>query len=111
MVNQYPNFERWSLGSLSTQQPNDCEFSGLQCIRKFSYTRHCRPGRYLALDCEMVGVGIEGAESSLARVSLVNYYGALQLDEFVRQRERVVDYRTQWSGIRETDLIKGTSVM
>jgi RNA exonuclease 4 len=57
----------------------------------------------------MVGVGIEGVESSLARVSLVNYYGAVQLDEFVRQRERVVDYRTQWSGIRETDMIKGVS--
>ena len=55
----------------------------------------------------MVGVGIKGAESSLARVSLVNYYGAVQLDEFVRQRERVVDYRTQWSGVRETDMIKG----
>ena len=57
----------------------------------------------------MVGVGIEGAESSLARVSLVNYHGAIQLDEFVRQRERVVDYRTQWSGVRETDMIKGVS--
>lgn len=56
----------------------------------------------------MVGVGIDGAESSLARVSLVNYYGAIQLDEFVRQRERVVDYRTQFSGVRESDMIKGT---
>jgi RNA exonuclease 4 len=66
-----------------------------------------RPGKYLALDCEMVGVGIDGLESSLARVSLVNYYGAVQLDEFVRQRERVVDYRTQFSGVRETDMING----
>ena len=57
----------------------------------------------------MVGVGIEGGESSLARVSLVNYHGAIQLDEFVRQRERVVDYRTKWSGVRETDMIKGVS--
>jgi len=74
---------------------------------KLEYTPVQRlPGKYLSLDCEMVGVGIEGVESSLARVSLVNYYGALQLDEFVRQRERVVDYRTQWSGIRETDMIK-----
>jgi len=70
------------------------------------YTDHQRqPGKYLALDCEMVGVGIDGKESSLARVSLVNYYGAVQLDEFVRQRERVVDYRTEWSGVRETDMI------
>ncbi|KAG6888219.1 hypothetical protein C0995_009755 [Termitomyces sp. Mi166 len=67
------------------------------------------PGKYLALDCEMVGVGIDGTESSLARVSLVNFYGAVQLDEFVRQRERVVDYRTQYSGIRETDMIKAKS--
>jgi len=52
----------------------------------------------------MVGVGIEGDESSLARVSIVNYTGAIILDVFVRQRERVVDYRTQWSGVRRTDL-------
>ncbi|PPQ98998.1 hypothetical protein CVT24_003480 [Panaeolus cyanescens] len=64
-----------------------------------------QPGKYLAMDCEMVGVGIDGAESSLARVSLINFYGAVILDEFVRQKERVVDYRTQWSGIRETDMI------
>ncbi|KAK1221993.1 3'-5' exonuclease [Marasmius sp. AFHP31] len=64
------------------------------------------PGKYLAIDCEMVGVGIDGTESSLARVTVVNFYGAVQMDEFVRQRERVVDYRTQYSGIRETDMIK-----
>lgn len=55
----------------------------------------------------MVGVGIDGKESALARVSLVNYFGAVQLDEFVRQRERVIDYRTEWSGVRETDMING----
>lgn len=55
----------------------------------------------------MVGVGIDGQESSLARVSIVNYHGAIQLDVFVKQKERVVDYRTQFSGIREKDLIKG----
>jgi hypothetical protein len=69
----------------------------------------CRLGKYIALDCEMVGVGIDGKESSLARVSLVNFYGAVQLDEFVKQRERVVDYRTQFSGVREKDMIKGMS--
>jgi RNA exonuclease 4 len=67
-----------------------------------------RPGRYLALDCEMVGVGIEGAESALARVSLVNFHGAVILDTFVRQRERVVDYRTPFSGIRAADMAHGT---
>ncbi|EKM75965.1 hypothetical protein AGABI1DRAFT_79178 [Agaricus bisporus var. burnettii JB137-S8] len=67
-------------------------------------TQHL-PGRYLAIDCEMVGIGLDGSESSLARVSVVNWYGVVQLDVFVRQRERVVDYRTRWSGIREKDMI------
>ncbi|KAJ6525584.1 ribonuclease H-like domain-containing protein [Mycena vulgaris] len=40
-----------------------------------------QPGKFLSLDCEM-------------------------LDEFVRQRERVVDYRTEFSGVRESDMIK-----
>ncbi|KAJ7745977.1 ribonuclease H-like domain-containing protein [Mycena olivaceomarginata] len=64
-----------------------------------------QPGKYLALDCEMVGVGPEGAESVLARVSLVNFHGAVQLDEFVRPRERVVDYRTEFSGVRAGDMV------
>lgn len=55
----------------------------------------------------MVGVGLEGRESSLARVSIVNFYGSVLLDEFVRQRERVGDYRTFVSGIRPEDLING----
>lgn len=55
----------------------------------------------------MVGIGLDGSESSLARVSVVNWYGVVQLDVFVRQRERVVDYRTRWSGIREKDMIGG----
>ncbi|KAF5317095.1 hypothetical protein D9611_003521 [Ephemerocybe angulata] len=68
-----------------------------------------QPGKYLAVDCEMVGVGLEGEESSLARVSIVNFYGATVLDEFVKQRERVVDYRTQWSGIRPSDMVNGAA--
>lgn len=73
---------------------------------ELNYSPHQQqPGKYLALDCEMVGVGPEGKESSLARASLVNYHGAIQLDVFVRQRERVVDYRTEFSGVRPKDMI------
>ncbi|PBK87205.1 hypothetical protein ARMGADRAFT_939084 [Armillaria gallica] len=64
------------------------------------------PGKYLSIDCEMVGIGIDGSESSLARVTVVNFHGAVQMDEFVRQKERVVDYRTRYSGIRPSDMIK-----
>lgn len=66
-----------------------------------------RPGKYLAVDCEMVGVGLDGSESALARVSLVNFHGVVLMDEFVRPRERVVDYRTQFSGIRPADMVNG----
>ncbi|CDO76386.1 hypothetical protein BN946_scf184578.g3 [Trametes cinnabarina] len=66
---------------------------------------HSLPGKYVAMDCEMVGVGIDGEESALARVSLVNFHGAVLLDVFVRPRERVVDYRTQYSGIRPADMV------
>ncbi|KAI8084661.1 ribonuclease H-like domain-containing protein [Halteromyces radiatus] len=56
-------------------------------------------GKYVAIDCEMVGVGPEGKESALARVSLVNYNGAVLLDIFVKPQEKVTDYRTAVSGI------------
>jgi len=64
-------------------------------------------GQYLALDCEMVGVGPMGVESTLARVSIVNYHGVTVLDRFVRPREKVTDYRTWVSGVREEDLRNG----
>ncbi|KWU46858.1 ribonuclease H-like protein, partial [Rhodotorula sp. JG-1b] len=60
-----------------------------------------------AMDCEMVGVGPEGIESTLARVSIVNYHGCTILDRFVRPREKVTDYRTWVSGVREEDLRNG----
>jgi RNA exonuclease 4 len=56
-------------------------------------------GRYLAIDCEFVGVGPEGAESALARVSIVNFHGHAVYDKYVRPRERVVDWRTWVSGV------------
>ncbi|KAF9493028.1 ribonuclease H-like protein [Pleurotus eryngii] len=62
------------------------------------------PSKYLALDCEMVSVGPKGARSLVARVSVVNYHGAVQLDELVR--ERVVGYHARHSGINRRDLIK-----
>ncbi|KAK9766926.1 3'-5' exonuclease, variant 3 [Basidiobolus ranarum] len=56
-------------------------------------------GKYLAMDCEMVGVGEEGVESALARVSIVNFYGHVLLDRYVKPQERVTDFRTHVSGI------------
>ncbi len=63
-------------------------------------------GKYLALDCEMVGVGEGGTQSALARVSIVDYNNAVLFDTYVKPAndEPVTDYRTFVSGIREEHL-------
>ena len=64
--------------------------------------------RYLAMDCEMVGVGRGGKRSSVARVTLVDWDGRIVYDEFVRQEEEVTDYRTFVSGITPLDVEDAT---
>jgi len=61
-------------------------------------------GHYVAVDCEMVGVGPRGSRSVLARVSIVNWHGHVVLDRFVKPKELVTDYRTWVSGVRARDL-------
>ncbi|KAI8835134.1 ribonuclease H-like domain-containing protein, partial [Chytridium lagenaria] len=56
-------------------------------------------GKYIAMDCEMVGVGSNGTRSILARISLVNFHGHVILDDYVIPTEPVTDYRTRVSGI------------
>lgn len=57
-------------------------------------------GRYVAIDCEMVGVGPNpDRESALARVSLVNYNGEQVYDSYVIPLETVTDWRTHVSGV------------
>eukprot|EP00560_Eucampia_antarctica_P004464 CAMPEP_0197842214 /NCGR_PEP_ID=MMETSP1437-20131217/46614_1 /TAXON_ID=49252 ORGANISM="Eucampia antarctica, Strain CCMP1452" /NCGR_SAMPLE_ID=MMETSP1437 /ASSEMBLY_ACC=CAM_ASM_001096 /LENGTH=302 /DNA_ID=CAMNT_0043452067 /DNA_START=488 /DNA_END=1396 /DNA_ORIENTATION=+ len=54
---------------------------------------------YVAIDCEMVGVGATGFESALARVSIVNWHNDVLLDTYVKVDQPVTDYRTFVSGI------------
>ena len=63
--------------------------------------------RAIAMDCEMVGVGLKGEESILARVSIVNHFGHCVYDKYVKPREKVTDYRTHVSGIRPEDIVDG----
>lgn len=56
-------------------------------------------GKYLGIDCEMVGTGVDGSNSVLARVSVVNYHGNTVLDEYVKPKEKVTDYRSWVSGV------------
>ena len=66
---------------------------------------HAASAKILALDCEMVG--LSRSRSSLSRVSIVGEKGDVLLDLFVRQSERVVDYRTRFSGCTRELLEKG----
>ncbi|KAF1373953.1 hypothetical protein PFLUV_G00244260 [Perca fluviatilis] len=63
--------------------------------------------RAVAIDCEMVGVGPDGEDSILARVSLVNHFGKCIYDKYVKPTEKVTDYRTAVSGIRPEDIKEG----
>lgn len=65
------------------------------------------PGKFVALDCEMVGVGPEpNRDSALARVSLVNFHGHQVYDSYVQvpRKIEITDYRTAVSGIEPKHL-------
>jgi RNA exonuclease 4 len=67
------------------------------------------PGKYVAVDCEMVGIGPEpNRDSALARVSLVNFHGHQVYDSYVQipRNIEVTDYRTAVSGIEPRHLRK-----
>jgi len=59
---------------------------------------------YVALDCEMVGVGADGKQSALARVSITAWNDEIILDTFVQVPDRVTDFRTHVSGVRAKDI-------
>ena len=61
----------------------------------------------VGMDCEYVGIGFEGREHQLARVSIVNADGLPIYDKYVRPTEPIVDYRTDVSGIRPGNLTNG----
>ena len=62
--------------------------------------------KVIAMDCEMVGVGDDGKDSILARVSIVNQFSDCIYDKYVIPTEKVTDYRTKVSGVRPDDLKK-----
>lgn len=67
-------------------------------------SRDVEIGKYVGIDCEMVGVGGEEDRSVLARVSIVNFHGTQVYDSFVRPREFVTDWRTHVSGVSSQNM-------
>lgn len=68
-------------------------------ITKSEKDRRKDLGKIVAMDCEFVGVGPNGRDSALARVTIVNFYGHVIMDEYVRPMRHVTDWRTWVSGI------------
>ena len=67
-------------------------------------------GKYIALDCEMVGTGPPPhLDNVLARASLVNFHGEQIYDSYVQAppKVRIEDYRTHVSGIKPHHLKAG----
>ncbi|KAL6233664.1 ribonuclease H-like domain-containing protein [Aspergillus navahoensis] len=68
-------------------------------------------GKYIAMDCEMVGIGPEpDNDSALARISIVNYNGDQIYDSYVRPKEMVTDWRTHVSGILPKHMAEARSL-
>lgn len=73
--------------------------------------RSVEVGKYIAIDCEMVGVGPNpDRDSALARVSIVNYNGDQVYDSFVRPKEMVTDWRTHVSGVTPKHMIEARTL-
>jgi DNA polymerase III epsilon subunit-like protein len=76
--------------------------------------------RFVAIDCEMVGVGRRGINSMLARCSIVTLemdkkgedFGRVKVlyDVYVKPTKTVTDYRTQWSGVTKEHLDNDNAV-
>ncbi|CAG8000983.1 unnamed protein product [Penicillium salamii] len=68
-------------------------------------------GKYVAMDCEMVGVGPNpDHDSVLARVSVVNFNGDQIYDSYVRPKEMVTDWRTHVSGIAPKHMVEARTL-
>lgn len=85
----------------STIRANDVINGGL--------ARGVEIGQFIAIDCEMVGVGGQEDRSVLARVSIVNFHGTQVYDSFVRPKEFVTDWRTHVSGVSAKNMATARS--
>jgi RNA exonuclease 4 len=104
------------LDEATIQKQVDEYFASLILLRMTGNPEASQIENALAVDCEMVGVGeikynaITGRpyrDSSLARVTIVDFKGKKKFDKFVIPKEglnAVTDYRTDISGIKKNDL-------
>ena len=91
-------------GPTLTTRVRNAPLQGTFIIQRQETISSAKASQYVALDCEMVGVGPDSSRSVLARISIVNYFGSVLYDEYVRPVERITDFRTKLTGITPTHL-------
>ncbi|VDK21442.1 unnamed protein product [Taenia asiatica] len=91
-------------GTPQAPSESSCADGGESLVKTKSFNGVTRT---IALDCEFVGVGFEGKDDALARVSVVNQFGHVILDAYVRPKEKITDYRTGVSGITPHHMRRG----
>lgn len=100
-----------SSNDLSAAYGGFLELSAKDEVNDGRHSSH-KVGKYLALDCEMVGTGPPPhSDDVLARVSIVNFHGEQIYDSYVQTIPgvKVQDYRTHVSGIKEAHMQPGTA--
>eukprot|EP00977_Amphora_coffeiformis_P015218 scaffold4456_cov164-Amphora_coffeaeformis.AAC.5 len=92
----FPNLNQLVAEQRKQQERKQAEKARLEAEQELSDEMK---QRYVALDCEMVGVGSSGKQSALARASLTDWEGKVLMDSFVQVPTKVTDFRTQYSGV------------
>ncbi|KAG8778790.1 hypothetical protein FRC12_024828 [Ceratobasidium sp. 428] len=62
------------------------------------------PERYVGLSCLSVGAGSGGSVQMLARATIIDYWGNILYDAFVRPTQDVANYKTTSTGIERAHL-------
>lgn len=63
--------------------------SGEEFKNNFLFRSGLKVTKHLAMDCEMVGIGFQGKDHMLARISIVNIQGEIIMDKYVKPVETV----------------------
>jgi DNA polymerase III epsilon subunit-like protein len=109
VINSVVGFEKQSHIDKKSRSPHVSNKINNSYFPSPSVHQPSSKSHYLAMDCEMVGVGPMKV-SVLARVSIVSFTGQCIFDAFVKVEEKVTDYRTAVSGIRPEDLESTTAM-
>lgn len=62
----------------------------------------------VAIDCEMVKTDLNRERGEVARFGIVNMYGNILMESYVKPVGNVVDYVTRYSGIEPHHIADGT---